>query len=480
MVSCTTDDNRTCSSCSCTSGDGPCKSLLSIQNRWGTDSITVPQPIVISLLSSEPNTYSDVISWSPSCAATTVSDGGTSINSIQIIGTPTVVASGALVSGSNLVRTTQTLTNASFSSIAPDAASLSVGYQLRDTTTSPASATWIEGNISGDTWSLLTPLRAFDTIPLNLGAPQWGAEYAEVAIGATDTVTVQTFPGINVASITPKAATYSRASCVELLNVTASNGTAGSANKIILGGGVLVADSAIHGDVTVVPGPVIAATNSGFGVGWGYQTIFYNVDAWSYSNENIPYDVLGQEAFADRTGGSILIQGGAVGIDTNQTQESDHGCRLGSVDIQQDFVIGQNLGDGFITIGRGRAGSVAFFTSNTQRVIFTDNFAFGVDIIAPAGGQSGLQWGPGNWYVQNNASVTYTQAPGNVFLGSGTLTVDGQTTMCSVFPTDGGQAFTYCNIPITPANLEAGAGDSGFANNAFIPGGAHIWQTSSE
>jgi hypothetical protein len=156
-----------------------------------------------------------------------------------------------------------------------------------------------------------------------------------------------------------------------------------------------------------------------------------------------------------------------------------NGDTLGDVDVEQDFVIGPNLGHGYVNVGRGRASSIANFTNSGggQKVLFTEDFAFNTDLVDQ---ELGFMWGTGNWAFQNNISVSYTQGPGTVFLTSGTFSIDGQSTMCSLVDGGAGLMNIFCGIPFSAANLEAGAGDSGFGNNAFIVSGVRIWQVTAE
>jgi hypothetical protein len=472
---CASDNNRTCSSVSCTSGDGPCKSFGSITSRWGTPSPIIGfgtgQGTVIHAMSGEPNVYADQIIWSPSCVSNTAN---TAYSSITIVGTPTVVSTGAISAGTNLSHSGNTLTNANFSALAPDAASISAGTAVRDTTTSPVSFMWLEANTSGTTWNLTPPLEAYDQFTLFNGAPSWANQNNPITIGATDTVIIETLPLVNVSAMVPASILTAQSACVWIDQVTL-----GSANAITLGGGVLVSDSKVYAEVSAIPGPQALPYTSD-GSGYKYQTVFYDDDILSMNNANSYSDNLGHEISSDRATGSVLLNGGAVGIDpfvAGSPVATFYANSLGSVEMQQDFVIGKQIYIGYITVGRGGASGLANFTDGiTQSVIFTGNFSFHPDdnII-----ENGLIWGTGNIRVQDNAQITYTQAPSLVFLGSGSITCNGSTTANSSFQAGGagGSVTQYGGIPITVTNLAATAGDAGFGNNAQCVGGARIRQT---
>jgi hypothetical protein len=475
---CASDSNHTCSVCNCsTAGDGPCVTFGSILSRWGTNAPTLNQTTNISLMSGEPNTYTDVVNWAPSCGTNT---SGSLLGNLVITGTPTVITSGAISSGTNQSTAGNTLGHANLATLAPDSSSLSVGYYALDTTVSPNIGMWLEANTSSTVWNLTAPVRIFSAFPLNQGAPLWGNEPPVQTVGATDNFTIETFPLMNLGSMIPTSVQLRDSACVAIENVTISSGsnlTIG--NNILIGQGAVISDSAIHGQISTVGGSRIPATNSGIGRGFSYTSILYNDDIWSIDNSGPVTDQTGHASGLDRTGGSLLIQAGAMAIDPTSGAPGSgayFGYNLGNVDIQQDFVIGPNANRGWITVGRCRASSIANFTSSTQRVIFTSNFALASDL---AGSELGFLWGTGSWNIQDNLSMSYTQSAASVFLTSGTFTIDGQSTMCSI--SDGGLLVPwpiFCGIPFSAANLAASAGDAGFGNSAFIPGGVRIWQAS--
>jgi hypothetical protein len=475
---CASDGNKTCSQSSCTVGppgvaDGPCVSFVQIASRWGTTSPLLNQTTIATLMSSEPNTYNDIVEWSPACGSNT---NGTAYGALIIKGVPTVITSGAIASGTNLSHSGNTLAHANFSALAPDSASLAVGEYVLDTTISPNVGMFLEQNTSGTVWNLTAPVQAFPTIALSSGAPLWAPQAAVATIGTTDTVQIETFPGMNLGSMTTSIGQFNPSACVLLENLTLQAGTATAAPIIVIGAGVTVADSNIQGQVSVVPGFRIPANNSDVGHGFSYSSVFYNVDTWSLDNESAIGDQTGRVASTDRTGGPFLLNAGAMGIDTAASYALNN-CNLGSVDIEQDWIAGPNVCTGFVTIGRGRASSIGNFTNGiTQQLVFTQNFALAHDQI---NGENGLWFGPGNWFVQNNANITYISSAANTFFQSGTVTIDGQTAMCSLFSPGAFQANTiFCGIPFSATNLAVTAGDAGFGNSAFIPGGARIWQAT--
>ena len=66
---CASDNNRTCSLSTCgTSGDGPCKSYGSIQNRWGTTSPLIAQLTTLTWMSSEASATVDPVVLTPQVA----------------------------------------------------------------------------------------------------------------------------------------------------------------------------------------------------------------------------------------------------------------------------------------------------------------------------------------------------------------------------------------------------------------------------
>lgn len=481
-LSCTSDNNRTCSACNCsTAGDGPCKSFGSITSRWGSASPILNQYTTIALLSGEPDTYTDVVTWSPACGTNT---NGTLMGGLMIKGTPTIVATGAISAGTNLSQSGNTLGHANLAALAPDAAALSVGYYALDTTLSPNAGMYLEANTSGTVWNLTTPIRAFSTIGFNAGAPGWALIGTIPSIGATDTFQIETFPAMNLAAMLPSGLVLHDSACVAITNVTLNSGNASTWGSLIaVGQGVELADNSIHGQISAQPGARLPADNSGFGRGYAYTTVLYNDDVWSIDNAG-PAGQTGVISGSDRPASPLLIAGGAMAIDStaNQPVSGDYSVdNLGDVDIEQDFVIGPNVGHGFVTVGRGRASSIANFTLggvSGDKVLFTENFSLNTDLVDQ---ELGVIWGTGNWAIQNNVNFSYTQAPASVFLTSGTITIDGQSTMCSLYAPGAYQANTiFCGIPFSAANLAATAGDGGFGNNAFIVGGVRIWQVSTE
>ena len=81
-------------------------------------------------------------------------------------------------------------------------------------------------------------------------------------------------------------------------------------------------------------------------------------------------------------------------------------------------------------------------------------------------------WGPGSINVRGTSRLNYTAPALTSFLLTGSVTINSSTTAYSVGSGTG--ATLNGGITITPSNLDAPQGPSGFGGTAFIPGGGSI------
>jgi len=180
---CASDNNRTCSSSSCTSGDGPCLTYGSIATRWGTYYPKLQQATVVTVIGNMAS--SDIIYAGPAV------EGTSSLLSVSCaLPTPTWTGTLGTVTAKN--RTTAQLTTAVITAAGVAA------NQLIINTTHP-SYNWTKSN-SGTTWTVSEPISG-------CSAPATSCAPAESdwtnATNNGDTVAGYTLPNIYMVAANP-------------------------------------------------------------------------------------------------------------------------------------------------------------------------------------------------------------------------------------------------------------------------------------
>ncbi len=152
VSTCASDNNRTCSSSSCTSGDGPCLTFGSILSRWGTYEPLIQQKTTLTIMSSM--VYPDTIYMQPR-----IQYLGTypSANFIVSCNLPTATWSGAIGTVTAKNRATPQLLTANLSSFTGV-----VTNQLLVNATHPSEA-WTYKVASGSVWDISQPVTGCDT-----------------------------------------------------------------------------------------------------------------------------------------------------------------------------------------------------------------------------------------------------------------------------------------------------------------------------
>ena len=161
---------------------------------------------------------------------------------------------------------------------------------------------------------------------------------------------------------------------------------------------------------------------------------------------------------AKNAGNFLIVSGGATA--TTAFEYNTPYCAGCAID--SDHVMGVN------SSVSGSVGSVYLDTATTMTV--SSNLTFGV-----AGGPLvSVMYGPGAFDIIFQSRLRYRQADGAVstFRLSGAMQINDGTTACSA--TSASPSTINCGIAITPSNLAATAGASGFGNSAFILGGGMI------
>jgi hypothetical protein len=85
---------------------------------------------------------------------------------------------------------------------------------------------------------------------------------------------------------------------------------------------------------------------------------------------------------------------------------------------------------------------------------------------------AGQIWGPGQFYANAGAFVSYTTSATATFIQTGAMFIAGSGTACSY------SSGLNCGISITPTAIDAPAGVAGFGGTAFSLGGGVITNVS--
>ena len=464
-LGCASDNNRTCGVSNCsTSGDGPCLTYGSLATRWGTYGPWFQQVTTIGVLSSDTNGYSDPIVFNPNCTYT-----GSVYPVVVWVGTPTVVASGTLASGTNLVHGSAgsgTLTTASYAGVT--GGSLAVGQFVTDTTLSPNAGWWLYLNTSGSTWTSTTPLRLGSTFP---SVGQYGPISTPSIIGATDSVTVKTFPTIALAEVRPVGWPSSNVACVTFRGIQTNY-----YSETVVGTGVQFQDSRIFNSASFVSdGRAVVTAGNG---DESYSSVLYNSDLVGANTTYVSSEQYqGGTGAGSRVTGTVLIAGGEACADAAPSGTSSYFCNLGSVSVWFDAIVGGhapggNAFGGYTVLGRSQIGGMYNdMTTATDFLIFANDVYIGADSFEF---ENGILWGGGASELEDAHRLTYQATATNTFLGSTLPTIGGGTTACSL----SGASTITCGITVTNTHLDTSASATSFGGNAFLLGYGSFTQSS--
>jgi hypothetical protein len=411
LSGCASDNNRTCSSTSCTSGDGPCLTIASIASRWGTWTPYLAQVTTINVIS---NAATSDFGWlQPQFAADAY------LNISCALPTPAWSTTLGTVTAKNRA-TPQRLT-----------AVLTPGAVAADQlviNTTHASAALTMSN-SSTTWTFTQPVT-------NCAPPSCST--AEVDTWATGDAVVGYVPYIvNLYQLQPVMAEDPEGS--GLYGIYVNNCQIQTpANQLfttlITNANVWLMNSLVQSNIS--PG------------GSGLPSTIALPKA-----TNI--DMLG--TIRGASGGQF--QGGMIGNASHYSQIAVPNLTLG-VALRYSFVAsGSNA-----SVPEGGTSFSDVYISAGFSLYLEQAFAFA----------SGFIWGPGALTVDGGSFLEYptgsTGAVTNLLMGG--FLLNAGSTACS--HTNATPDVVSCGISLTAAHLDAVQGAAGFGGFAYLPGGGTI------
>ena len=445
-LSCTSDNNRTCSVSNCsTAGDGPCATWASVISRWGTISPTLGQATLVTQLSGHTSASDPII------AKPVLVNGGY----LEFTTVPNVVATGTMSGVVALNRSTQQQWQATF----PGTGTSCFPCLMQDNATGYVAWLWNYGGSSG-VFNTLSLLGAGSTTAIGhiLGnaVPQ-----GTLTNGDSFTVYNQ-FPAINYVDLEPTVASNNVGNTggpgVVVYRSDVMGGTTPAA--VTFGQGTLFVESLISSGTKVRQ-----FNNTNQAGGWvqnpdgfdGFTQEIYNSmlfgSVWVEGLRGFPI------VYGD-AGGTFLMMGGTIDVGIGSV-------RLSNVNFQQDVYL-WDAPHGAFLFDNALLGGV--FIANGSAVYCFGPCSVDYDITRGAGnviwGTGIVQTGGKNGYVRYRSDTSAV----STFLQTGGLKLFDSTTGCS--SSDAATNVESCGIAVTPANLDlANTGVStGFGGRAYVRG----------
>jgi hypothetical protein len=416
---CASDKNATCSSATCTVGDGPCLHYSQVAARWATYSPRLGQDTTITFQSSQ-SLVTDPVILRP------FMDNGAHFTLQGVLTSAQQLASGTL---SGLVAKSRgnpgQLLQATF------AAGLATGTLIVNTTHS--SRAWLYANQGGNVWTVTQPLPP-SVIPIT-------TEPAEVNTWANLDAYVAYAPvTVNLVDFEPQ---------LEALNTSTFDNTA-----VVYQLNNLIPPVAVGGGLTVV-GPNVEFVECDVNIGQIGLTGGGLYFQWIWANDYFASDVISLNTPPPRSfaGGTITNVNAYWGGAFTSNSEANGAF------LDLDLIVG---GGNFSGVGTwtGTLGTVYIDSTTTLAV---------AGLITASSGA--VIWGPGTLALQGQTRMGYTATQATAAFKSA-LTMNGGTTACS--HTNGSPDVISCGISVTGAHLDAAQGAAGFGGLAFLPGGASI------
>lgn len=427
---CASDNNRTCSSSACTSGDGPCKTFGSIYSRWGTYSPILPQITTINVISGMSN--KDPILSSPTMQNT--SGVATPVAYLTYVGVPTVVATTTLGAITAKNRSTPQLLNAVINSGSATATQFAVN-------STNASVFWVYSNVSGSTWALSQPMTS-----LAIGSSLATISEVNYTSGDNgDTVALETFPSVTVANFTPQssipiASAGNPYGYLQHLNIT---GPSFGSSQLGL---------------TVVTECIVGAVNvSNDGNTNPVVNVYGLVSSWigTAGDRPLPYNYPSLDVYA---GTSILAGVLLNGSYPSWASVVDYDVILDNIYWSQTTAIGEAY------MGTGSTFAVA---PGATVSLFGETLS-GTSVL----------WGPGQINVHGQGRLAYKSGAGGYatsILVTGEVSINNTRTMCCNVPSDAAAGLvcglSTSTVGIFDAYLGANSGC------CLQPGGGSICNT---
>ena len=416
VSTCASDNNRTCASCSCSSGDGPCLTHGSIVSRWGTPTPTIQQATTISILSNMSSadpfitapfsvTTSGYLTYSCALNATSQAWTGT-------LGTVTAKSFGTGGSGTVLAST------------------FSVGGQATDQ---------LLVNTTHQSRAILTSLRTGST--WNISQPLTGCVPGVAGTASCSPVEVNSWAsGDTVTAYTP-------------INIYTPGGQP-IANDIVDGEGFAV----------WITGCALQSVNGDEQSPFSGNSLISLVDVVSHR--------LHQDSTWGGQGAPRLVNTDVI-LQYHGTVSTISGGKIG---FGNKFAVfnGGSLNDdvilGDVVYWYGTPGLVSQEGANSIASAY-----FAIGLVTYSYTTIGTQmWGPGSLYVNAGAWLQYPTGGSGATnsLLMGVIHINGATTACS--HSGAAPDVVDCGISLTTAHLDASQGAAGFGGFAYSPGGGTI------
>lgn len=407
--------------------------------RYGTATPRLWQSTVITFLSSHTND-SDPVVFSPRLNLDSTVDAGVVIiqgvlGASQQIGTGTITVTEAK-GNTNLLTITL-----------PSGGTYSPGLFISNA--ARTSAAWTKSNVSGNTWTVTQPI-----IPIKPAYAGGGlTPHADNTWATGDTVTIYDLIAVNLVEYAPipEAILPSLDDFAFLYHVKIYNPDVTLNIETFTPGQLMDFIECVSNRVVVYPTGI-------------------NVAASYYSNTFFRMGISGGEHSAPNLSCGPGIYGGALGIDPLALGF----VRLAGGTLDLGVVIGQAF-TGFAppSLEAGQIGEI-YLDTGAELVIIGNTRIDGT--LAGVYGTVGIVRGPGLLCVLGNGRLSYATTAIATFVNSGGLQINNLTTAFSYSGTT--PVVINGGITISPTNLDATAGSSGFGGTAFIFGGGTITNKS--
>lgn len=411
-------DSNTCQSATCGaagSGIGPCRTYGEIATRWGTTAPTLGQVTVLQFLSDDTG---ENVAIDPR-----IVQGG----ALYVVGTPTQVTWGSSALGAVTAknRATSTLLQANLG----QAASAAVGMMLYDTT-HPGRA-WVDSAV-GNVATLTQPM-----VPNTPSAPTHYAPFpAEVNTWTSgDAFTVERPTKVRLTEYLPTQSagdtTVSTGTLSFLSGVWVVDPSGVGTSQFVTNTSLFISEArsdafVIYSGSSIQPGSFLGTTANSWFAGTGaFNGAWMSGGAIATVAAPRTYPV----TFLASNGldGDLILHG-QTAVQTNASQNNAESL-LSLVYLDNEVDVYTQL-----NVSQNEYGATATYGAYTLN-------------------------------VKRGGVLTYVAPALSTFLGTPTLKFTTNTTGCSV--TNASPAVWNCGISLTPANLDAAAGASGFGGSAI-------------
>jgi hypothetical protein len=447
---CASDNNRTCGVNNCaTAGDGPCLTFGSVATRWGTYEPRLQQVTTISLLSAQQASANDLIYLDPKIEGANVY--------LRLTGTRAQAATGTLGTVTAKSRSGNQLLQIV---LAPSSGAIAVNQLLVNTTHSGEA--WIYSNVSGNTWLVSQPLATASStaLPPNTIGNNAAEQDSFTAGDSYVTYTLPTAYLIDADPVMSSTDTATAPAAVYVDDVTLGTLSPSTSLDITSIGAAVVLADVFSDRVATKTG---RRTRTGPSTQFSVEREFYNCDlaygAWNIGDP----ETIGYNQFATALFYGGILNSGSISVGGVPP------ARWGYVSLNQDIIAVAD-DHGFAEMLGGQLNDVyatgIIYVSGPTSVIAQFN-AF-TDL------GTGQLWGPGALYINGGGTVDYGRTPSTTavatFLQTAThpLAYVAGSTACS--SNSSAPATMNCGIPLTPTNMDAAEGSTGFGGYAFVPG----------